>query len=380
MIRIPGSTPIYIHPFFWLSSALIASLSTLDPYEIIIWVQVILLSLFVHEWGHAFFARLFGQKTEIHLLAFGGMTYRKGKTLSTFKELVVIAAGPVFGLSLALFLRVLISMVELKLPLLVLAVNVGVLINLFWSLFNLLPLLPLDGGQLCKTLAKAFFGVTGVKLVIISSIGLSICLSYYMASKQFYLFFLFLFIALENVRDLRFYRSLTDSDFQPDLQERLQKALLDDDEDRQLVALIDLRKELKGGAAYQIASVHLAAILEKRAEYSQALSLLSPLKKDLSLDGLAILQRLAFFNEEDKLVIESGQKIFSLKSDAESAFLNASSHARRGELEASLGWLKAAYEHGYGDVYEAIQKEKSFLSFLQRADFMQEVRKLSPDS
>jgi Zn-dependent protease len=102
-------------------------------------------SVLLHELGHATMAQTFGLgPVSIVLHGFGGITRHRGSR-QPWKDFLVTIAGPAAGLILALvaFLAIALPLPELAQS--VLWSLVGV--NVFWSLFNLLPLFPLDGGQ-----------------------------------------------------------------------------------------------------------------------------------------------------------------------------------------------------------------------------------------
>ena len=105
-------------------------------------------SIIVHELGHALVAtRIFGLGPAAILLhGFGGVTrFRAPK--KSWHAFVTALAGPSAGLLLGLVAVVVALVAPVPDPV------AGVLdmvawINIFWSLFNLLPMLPLDGGNM----------------------------------------------------------------------------------------------------------------------------------------------------------------------------------------------------------------------------------------
>jgi hypothetical protein len=74
MIEIPGRIPLAIHPFFWVFAALIGWMNSQTILGTLIWVGIIVVSVVVHEFGHAITAVLFKQKARIQLIALGGVT------------------------------------------------------------------------------------------------------------------------------------------------------------------------------------------------------------------------------------------------------------------------------------------------------------------
>jgi len=106
------------------------------------------ISILVHELGHALTARRFGAYSEITLQAFGGYAAYSGVRLTRPQSFLVTAAGPavqiLLGIMVYLALR---SLPELSHDA---RYFLGTLvwISIAWAVLNLLPILPLDGGQM----------------------------------------------------------------------------------------------------------------------------------------------------------------------------------------------------------------------------------------
>jgi len=181
--------PVRIHPFFWIISLIMGSNQELLQL-ILIWVVAIFISILVHELGHAFAFRYFGTESHIVLHGYGGLCipdagftrwdYRN-RDHTPREQIIISAAGPAAGFLLA---AVVVGIVY------ILAATQGItypvwphfgwpyllmwvpnpefvfwtgfypyvfihdllFINIFWGLVNLLPVLPLDGGQIAKSL------------------------------------------------------------------------------------------------------------------------------------------------------------------------------------------------------------------------------------
>jgi stage IV sporulation protein FB len=82
------------------------------------------------------------------LHGFGGVTFLPGASFSRGQHIVVSAAGPAAGLMLGLVILVAQWWVSDLPPLLRVAVFHGLYVNFFWTFLNLLPIQPLDGGQI----------------------------------------------------------------------------------------------------------------------------------------------------------------------------------------------------------------------------------------
>ncbi len=115
-------------------------------------VTVIFLSILVHELGHAFAGRRFGAHPSILLHSMGGLCYLPGARLTRRQNIAVSLAGPGAGFMAAGITLLLLRYLPPDAPLLYYALEVSLFINFVWSALNLLPILPLDGGQVCRDL------------------------------------------------------------------------------------------------------------------------------------------------------------------------------------------------------------------------------------
>ncbi|MFN2569389.1 MAG: site-2 protease family protein [Candidatus Dormibacteria bacterium] len=147
--------PVTVHPSFFILAALLGGQDQggggARPIILIVaWVAVVFVSVLIHELGHATVFSAFGVGARIELYSMGGLTRpdRDGG-LSPLRLLAVSIAGPASGLALGLLLLAAAR-----------ATGIGggdgiaaevtrdlVYVNIVWSLVNLLPILPLDGGH-----------------------------------------------------------------------------------------------------------------------------------------------------------------------------------------------------------------------------------------
>ncbi|MFO0913418.1 MAG: site-2 protease family protein [Pirellulales bacterium] len=190
-----AGTPVRVQPMFWLSALLLGSRGSAQ--QLLVFVAVMFVSVLVHELGHAVAIRYFGWEPSITLHGFGGVaTYHAGLRggnrrtqlgLSPWGQIVIAAAGPLAGIGLAgcVILGLLAANRSFPLnlsffspqavfmvgrgPLLEFAnqavlwdvINDMLFMNIFWSLINLLPILPLDGGHIAQNLLVASRGMDG---------------------------------------------------------------------------------------------------------------------------------------------------------------------------------------------------------------------------
>jgi Zn-dependent protease len=161
--------PVRVHPWFWIGAVLLGGSTLRDGLQFLaIWVVVVFVSILVHELGHAIAFRLFGADSDIVLYAFGGLAIPTMAISGRWRRVFIALAGPLAGFVLCGA---------------VYGSNLGLnwgsrengdevaflyyalfAVNLFWGIFNLLPVFPLDGGQVCREVCGMKWGTRGNKI------------------------------------------------------------------------------------------------------------------------------------------------------------------------------------------------------------------------
>ncbi len=167
-----------IEPAFLVIIAILG-INPVDPQPLFIasWVLIATVSILVHELGHAVVFRVFGIRPSITLHGFGGLTSGTG-ALSPGREIAVSLAGPLSALVLlglpAVWLERsgTISTYEMEV-----FVSQAVWINIGWSLLNLVPVLPLDGGHVFEAIAEVVAKGRGTRIAQIVSVGVAAVLA-----------------------------------------------------------------------------------------------------------------------------------------------------------------------------------------------------------
>jgi Zn-dependent protease len=195
---------VFLHWSWFLVAAFEISNRT-RHYSSLTWNVVEYLALFLivllHEFGHALACRqVGGAANQIVLWPLGGVAYvspppRPGATLWS------IAAGPLVNLALLPILFVT-GLLSRSLGLAEAMPNVNALLRAVWFInaglliFNMLPIYPLDGGQILRSLL--WFGLGRARsLMVAASIGLAgvaglIVLAFWMRSAWFAILAVFL--------------------------------------------------------------------------------------------------------------------------------------------------------------------------------------------
>lgn len=168
--------PVSIHASFLVIAFVIgASGPVLDVGAALVWVAVITVSVLAHELGHAFLARPVGGEPRIDLYAIAGLTRWNAARASRARRVVVSIAGPAAGVAFGLALiPVYLAVDPGELTLLAYAFEAALFANLFWGLVNLLPMLPLDGGQIALALMPGRDDGVRVRRTAWLSIGVAV--------------------------------------------------------------------------------------------------------------------------------------------------------------------------------------------------------------
>jgi Zn-dependent protease len=124
------------------------------------WGLVVFFSVLVHEMGHGFAGRAFGLEPQITLYAMGGLTSWTDdrKAISPVQSICISLAGPLSGLLLGGLVFLLKPFYAGDSFLIRVAIADLLWANIAWSLFNLLPIIPLDGGHIVESLEEWWRG------------------------------------------------------------------------------------------------------------------------------------------------------------------------------------------------------------------------------
>ncbi|HTQ37872.1 MAG TPA: site-2 protease family protein [Pirellulales bacterium] len=215
--------PVRITPWFWLANVVLgwsfaSSLAKSSQgaltvgTALLMWTAVVLISIIAHEFGHAFAFRFYGIHSHVVLYHFGGIAvpdssfdFGRRMHLGSVQQIVIAAAGPAASLALgAVFVGIVYFggfYVPNPLPFIhpfafllegervpsvalqgllyaILFVNIG------WALMNLLPVYPLDGGQISREMFTLGQPREGIRNSLILSILVAGAVAVWALSKQ----------------------------------------------------------------------------------------------------------------------------------------------------------------------------------------------------
>lgn len=361
MLKFKGPIPIIIRPAFWLFAALIGFLYSQSFVGTFIWVGIIFVSVLFHEFGHALTAMIFGKKPRIELVALGGLTFHDGQDLPYWKQFLITLNGPCFGFILAMIAWAIERLVlNMPAPLAVVLHDIFV-INIFWTVVNLIPVLPLDGGQLLRIALEGFFGANGLRYALISGLVIAVLISlFFFLMQSFLIGALFFLFAYQSFEMWRRTRKMEESDRHEDLQAILikaEEALLLGQVDVAITLFTSLREQAKKGLLWSTATQQMALLEYEIGHRDKAYSLLMEAKDELADAPACLLHELAFDAKNYPIVIELSARAFRLNQEGDVALRNATAFAQIGEVKPAIGWLHAAVEHGISSLSAVVQQE-----------------------
>jgi Zn-dependent protease len=181
--------PVRVHPWFWLGSVLLGA-NWLDRgvQYLAIWVGIVFVSILVHELGHALAFRLYGAGADIILYAFGGLAVPTHAISGRVRRIIVALAGPFAGFVLCGLVYGSNEALEWGATARGGAPNgeevwilyrMLIVVNLYWGIFNLLPVYPLDGGQVSRELCGMWWGTRGTRVSLRVSIAVAALVAVY---------------------------------------------------------------------------------------------------------------------------------------------------------------------------------------------------------
>lgn len=372
MLVFPGRIPIAIHPLFWLFAALIGWLNGGSLLGMFIWIGIIFFSVLFHEFGHALTAVLFRQKANIQLVALGGVTSFEGPKLKFWQQFLITLNGPVFGFMIFVGATLLLKFDWTSWPVVHLILKWTQIANLFWAVVNLLPVMPLDGGQLLRIVLEAFFGIKGFRASLLAGAVIATFISFYFFLIQAFLvgafFFLFAFQSFDMWRKSR-HATLDDrEEDNKHLLVQAEAALQLGERAQARKLLEEVLAKSSTGLLGVAAAQYLAFLDMKEGRHREAYDLLLPIKEQIAEESLCLLHQLAAEFKNYPVVAELSADCFQTAPSQEMALRNARAFAFLKQPKHAGGWLQTAWQEGNFDI-EAVLKEEVFASIKDLPEF-----------
>ncbi|MBN1853827.1 MAG: M50 family metallopeptidase [Pirellulales bacterium] len=219
--------PVRVHPFFWIMALILGLGGTqAEPTRVLIWIIAVFMSILVHELGHALAIRWSGGHARIVLHGFGGMAIEEQADRSSIQQMVISVAGPAAGFVFGALLIALMAAFGLQMKFrwaLIPVIWVGsdqhifrdqflwdlLCINIAWGLINLLPIYPLDGGQITRELFLLGKPQRGIILSLWISLVTALAVALYAAViwRTFFMAFFFGYLAYSSYQTLQAYQN-----------------------------------------------------------------------------------------------------------------------------------------------------------------------------
>jgi Zn-dependent protease len=182
----------------------------------LLWAPVLLISILVHELAHAAMIGLLGfGPSQILLQGIGGVTVNERRA-RPWQDLLISAAGPISSFLLAgglyaLFINV--GFVRTD-PFLLALLPLLLRANLWWGVFNLMPVVPLDGAGVVRNFLRLFLNE---RTAFVISIWISIITGSLLAiaglvTRWIFLSLLMLWYVRSSYLQWQFFRSYNRTD------------------------------------------------------------------------------------------------------------------------------------------------------------------------
>lgn len=368
------------HPFFWIMAAVFgASFGSGSWGEVARWTAAVAISVLVHEGGHAAACLAFGSGADVVLHGFGGSTSpRDPSRFGTWRTAALDLAGCAAGGALAAAaLGVLFLGGAARLPLEsapMAGAEALVEVNIWFTLFNLVPVAPLDGGKLVQGLLRARFGVAGRRAG--HALGLALAGAgalWFFSRGAAYGAFLCVVFASGEGRALRRALAMTAADEDESALSDLRRASAlwsAGRKEEAAAALSALRARTGSGLTHSAATLQLAFCLSVLGRDEEALALFkSATESDMTPDARRAYAEVARRRGEFALALRLGRTNFHDAPGPAAAAAAAAAAAGLGDARETVSWLKTARRQGLKDLglhdpaFDRVRDAKEFREF-----------------
>lgn len=334
--------PVYIHPSFWILPVIFSGILNSTSMTSFFYIIIIVISLLVHEYGHGLVALHFGASPRIELHAFGGTAFHNSN-LTKKQDFFITLGGPLFESFLIFIPYYFLKFHVFHNYNINYFLYLTLRINLFWSLVNLIPIYPLDGGKLFRYFLSTKFGNRGDKASIIISIFCAVLgAAYFLVNKYFMFGSIFVLYGLQNLQTLKQFNLFSYKPNNFSLYNESLRAI----ENNELAKAKNILNKLlasKSNDNIKISAIEsLANIYYKENDKKKAYNLLLKTDHAKLKRGKCLLCKLAYEEKNYSLVEKYSLDIYEIDPTQEIAILNSKVFANLKNAELSGGWLKTA--------------------------------------
>lgn len=376
-----GRVTVRTQPMFWAVAALIGwSFGDGTAVGFVLGAAAVAVSVAFHESGHAAACLAFGSGADITLGGLGGWTTpRDPSRLHGWRRIVLDLAGCGAGLLLAAAAFAFLAAAALlrsPLPRTV-ASGAGALVevNLLFTLFNLLPIAPMDGGRVVEHLLRPRFGVNGLRAT--RAFGLLVgggAALWFLAGGNAYTAFLCGAMAAGEARMLQRSLRSTPADEDAELQARYRDAVERwerGEREAAVEAMSAVRLRAEAGLLHAAATLQLAVCLHALERDAEALELFKASREsDMTPAARRAYADAARRRGEHGLALRLARMNFHDAPGAETAAAAAVSAAALGDAREAVHWLRAAVRHGLpnaavrGAEFDRVRQDAGFKEFV----------------
>jgi Zn-dependent protease len=337
---------VHIHPTFWIFLIFFTNIyRDLSIHSCILGV-VLILSLLVHEYGHALTALFFGARPTITLEAFGGQAQYNGYGMTRKQQFLITLNGPLLESLLIVVSYGLLKCDLFENSYVRFFLYATMRLNILWCLFNLIPMAPLDGGHLLRYLLENRFGQKGYRAsVIIGLLCAAIAVPYLFYQGLYFFAGLLLIFALQHLQILKTAAPPSRSETPFNAYMKSQDAIKNNDLSRAKDILKRLLKS-KDASIKCSATESLAKLYDLENQSDKSYELLLRAEHRTLKEGKKLLCRLAYERKNYELVGKYSRDIYAIDPSFETALLNSQAFAQLNQPALSGAWLYTASQFG----------------------------------
>lgn len=370
--------PVHIHPSFWIFVLIFTRIYQNPSVEKLLLAAIIFFSLIVHEFGHALTARYFGAMPVVILEAFGGKAVFNSYGMSLKQKFLITLNGPLIESFLIVLPYSILKMGTFDHhPHITYFLQMTMYLNLWWCLMNLLPIMPLDGGQLLRYFLEMKFGEKGFRASLWIGIGCAVVVLPFFIYHQFVVFSILMAIfGYQNFKALKSFQTPSEGDNPFNAYMKGVEAIKNNDLEKAKTLLKKLLQskdpQIKHSAIESLAKVYF-----QESDKKKSYDLLLTADPESLKEGKVLLCKLAFEQGHYGLTCKYSRDTYATEPTFEVAAMNSQAFAHLNHPELAAGWLETASQFGpeYREkveqllqlpAYDSVRDHEAFKSHLEK--------------